>query len=168
MAALNIPVGASRVEKEKVKYAGELIERMKARNKKILLPIDHRVVRSLDDIKNVEVTVGNEIGNGLIGIDIGPKTVALYANELAKAKTVFWNGPMGIFETTEYAQGTFAIAKILANMPDATTIVGGGDSAAAMQASGYAGQVTHISTGGGASLEFLQGDKLPGVEALRP
>jgi phosphoglycerate kinase len=168
LAAQNISVGISRVEKDKVKYAGELIERMKARNKRIVLPVDHLVVKSLTDSQNAQVTSTVAIPADMMGVDIGPKTAELFAKELRNAKTVFWNGPMGIFETPAFAKGTFAIAKNLAELEGATTIVGGGDSAAAIHASGYADKVTHISTGGGASLEFLQGDKLPGVEALRP
>ncbi len=168
LAAQDVAVGASRVEKEKVKYAGELIKRIDARNKKILFPIDHRVVPKLEATKDLTSTKSAAIGNGLIGVDIGPRTADLYRAEISRAKTVFWNGPMGIFETKEYAQGTFAIAKAMAELEGANTIVGGGDSAAAINASGYADKVTHISTGGGASLEFLQGDKLPGIEALRP
>jgi phosphoglycerate kinase len=168
LAAKDVVIGASRVEKDKVKYARELIERIDARNKKLLLPIDHRVVPRLEAVTDVIVTPTSAIAEGLIGIDIGPRTADLYRAEISRAKTVFWNGPMGIFETKEYAQGTFSVAKALAEAKQATTIVGGGDSAAAINASGYGDQVTHNSTGGGASLEFLQGDKLPGVEALRP
>jgi phosphoglycerate kinase len=167
LAAQKIPVGASRVEKEKVKYAAELIERMIARNKPLILPVDHMVVEKFDDPSTLKITSSVVIGDGLIAIDIGPKSQELFRKTIKSAKTVFWNGPMGVFETPEFAAGTFAVAAQLAEMPDSVTIVGGGDSAAAIQASGYADKVTHISTGGGASLEFLQGDKLPGVEALR-
>jgi phosphoglycerate kinase len=167
LAAQGVAVGASRVEKDKLKYAGELMGRMSARNKRLLLPIDHHVVKKLDDTANVQVTSTSAIPEGMIAVDIGPKTAELFRKELSRAKTVFWNGPMGIFETPAYAEGTFAVAKALSELTDATTIVGGGDSAAAINASGYSDKVTHISTGGGASLEFLQGDKLPGIEALR-
>ncbi|MCB0351557.1 MAG: phosphoglycerate kinase, partial [Bdellovibrionales bacterium] len=159
--------GGSRVEKDKLKYTAELIERMKARGKQIILPVDHKVVKSIDDVDSMRVTPTVAIDDDLIGVDIGPKTAELFRKELAKAKTVFWNGPMGIFENMAYAGGTYAVAKALAELEGATTIVGGGDSAAAINASGFGGKVTHISTGGGASLEFLQGDKLPGIEALR-
>jgi phosphoglycerate kinase len=168
LAAENISVGASRVEKEKVKYTAELIARMRMREKKLLLPIDHKTVTKIEATDSLAVTSSAAIPAGLMGVDIGPKTAELYRKELQSARTVFWNGPMGIFETKAYADGTFALAKALSELKDATTIVGGGDSAAAINASGYGDQVTHISTGGGASLEFLQGDKLPGVEALRP
>lgn len=166
LAAQNVEVGRSLVEKDKVKYAADLIGRMQARNKKLLLPIDHRAVSEIKQPNTLKVTAGEALCASDIGIDIGPKTAELYRKEIANAKTIFWNGPMGIFETPEYAQGTFAVAKALAET-SGVTIVGGGDSAAAINASGYADQVTHISTGGGASLEFLQGDKLPGVEAVR-
>jgi phosphoglycerate kinase len=102
-----------------------------------------------------------------MGVDIGPKTRELYAAEIKRAKTIFWNGPMGIFETPEFSEGTFAVARAITESK-AVSVVGGGDSAAAAEASGLAEKFSHISTGGGASLEYLQGDKLPGIEALRP
>lgn len=167
LAAQDVSIGRSRIEKEKIKYARDLVERMKARNKRILLPVDHKVVTSLDAPETLKTTPTLAIDDGWLGVDIGPKTVELFRKEMARAKTVFWNGPMGIFETKAFSEGTFAIARVMSELTDATTIVGGGDSAAAIKASGYGDKVTHISTGGGASLEFLQGDKLPGVEALR-
>jgi phosphoglycerate kinase len=100
-------------------------------------------------------------------VDIGPKTIELFNQELKKAKTVFWNGPMGVFENPQFSKGTFAIAETLASLTDSKTIVGGGDTASAAEASGFADKMTHISTGGGASLEYLQGEKLPGLEVLR-
>lgn len=167
LAAQDIKLGQSRVEKDKLKYARELLARIDARKKKILLPLDHQIVTKFDSAKDLKTTSTSAIPDGWMGVDIGPKTTALFCNELVRAKTVFWNGPMGIFETAEFSKGTFAVARALAELKEATTIVGGGDSAAAINASGFADQVTHISTGGGASLEFLQGDKLPGIEALR-
>lgn len=160
------PVGKSLVEEDRVRYAKEMIERIKARDKTILLPVDHVVTTSLKDTKSARVTSGVGINETEMGVDIGPKTIALYEAALREAGTIFWNGPMGVFETPEFARGTFAIAKTLAESKG-TKIVGGGDSAAAAEASGYASQMTHISTGGGASLEYLQGDKLPGLEVLR-
>ncbi len=167
LAAQKVAVGSSLVEKDKVKYAGDLFERVKARDKKIVLPVDHKIVTKIDSASDLKTTATPAIPSGWLGVDIGPKTVELFRRELQNAKTVFWNGPMGVFETRAFADGTFAVAKALTEIPHATTVVGGGDSAAAIKASGYADQVTHISTGGGASLEFLQGDKLPGIEALR-
>lgn len=166
LAAKNISTGKSLVEKDKVKFATELMQRAEARNKKILLPLDHKITQDIKDTKNTKITEGVSIPEGWMGVDIGPKTIAEYAKEIAKAKTIFWNGPMGIFETPEFAQGTFGIARAISES-NSVSVVGGGDSAAAAQASGVADKFTHISTGGGASLEFLRGDKLPGVEAMR-
>jgi phosphoglycerate kinase len=168
LAAQDVKIGSSRVEKDKLKYAKELLARIASRNKKILLPVDHQIVTKFDSAADLKTTSTSAIPDGWMGVDIGPKTIAMYANELQKAKTVFWNGPMGVFETPEFAKGTFAVARALSELQNATTIVGGGDSAAAINASGFADKVSHISTGGGASLEFLQGDRLPGIEALRP
>jgi phosphoglycerate kinase len=159
-------VGKSLVEEDKVKYARELIERIKARKKTLLLPVDHVITGSITDTKNIDTTKDANIPDGKMGVDIGPKTISQYTAALKEAKTVFWNGPMGVFETQEFSKGTFALAKIIAET-NAMKIIGGGDSAAAAEASGYADKMTHISTGGGASLEYLQGDKLPGLEVLR-
>ena len=115
-----------------------------------------------NEYRKIEKEVEKEMG-----LDIGPKTIKLYTALLEKAATVFWNGPMGVFEDPAFSEGTFAVAKVMAQSKG-TTIVGGGDSAAAAEASGFADQMTHISTGGGASLEYLQGEKLPGLEILRP
>jgi phosphoglycerate kinase len=166
LAAQNHTIGKSLVERDRIKFAGELIARAEARRKRLLLPIDHRITQDFKDTSNVKVTENASIPEGWMGIDIGPRTAALYANELQRAKTIFWNGPMGVFEVPEFAQGTFAIARAITET-QAVTIVGGGDSAAAAQASGLADKFSHISTGGGASLEFLQGEKLPGVEVMR-
>lgn len=167
LAAKKLSVGQSLVEKDKVKFAGELIQRMEARGKKLLLPVDHVVVPSFEKVTERRTTEGDAISEGWMGVDIGPKTLSLFAQEIARARTVFWNGPMGVFETKELSDGTFGVAKAMAENTAAMTIVGGGDSAAAANASGYANQMSHISTGGGASLEYLQGEKLPGIEALR-
>lgn len=158
-------IGKSRVEEDKIRYAKEMIERIEARNKTLLLPVDHVVSSGLAD-KNARTTSGITIGDSDMGLDIGPKTVKNFSALIQEAGTIFWNGPMGVFETAEFSKGTFAIAKAIAENKG-TRIVGGGDSAAAAEASGYASQMTHISTGGGASLEYLQGDKLPGLEILR-
>jgi phosphoglycerate kinase len=144
-----------------------MIKRIEARGKKIMLPIDHVIANDFLAPSKVETTQDATIPAGFMGMDIGPKTRELYRKELQKAKTVFWNGPMGVFERAEFSKGSFGVAETLSQLTEALTIVGGGDSAAAAEASGYAGQMTHISTGGGASLEYLQGDKLPGLEVLR-
>lgn len=167
LAAKKLSIGQSLIEKDKVKFAGELIQRMEARGKKLLLPVDHVVVPSFEKVTERRTTEGDAISEGWMGVDIGPKTLNLFAQEIARARTVFWNGPMGVFETKELSDGTFGVAKAMAENTAAMTIVGGGDSAAAANASGYANQMSHISTGGGASLEYLQGEKLPGIEALR-
>ena len=159
-------VGKSLVEQDKVKYAKEMIDRISARDKTLLLPVDHLVTKSISDSKNTRITSGPSMNADELGVDIGPQTIKNYAIALHEAATIFWNGPMGIFETKEFSKGTFAIAKAVAES-SGFKIVGGGDSAAAAEASGYANQMTHISTGGGASLEYLQGDKLPGLEILR-
>jgi phosphoglycerate kinase len=166
LAAQNHPVGRSLVEKDKIKFAAELLKRAEVRGKKILLPADHVVTKDIKDTKNIRTTDSVAIDPDWMGVDIGPKTIALYSAELKRAKTVFWNGPMGVFETPEFSKGTFAIAKAITET-SAITIVGGGDSASAAHSSGFAEKFSHISTGGGASLEFLQGEKLPGIEALR-
>jgi len=166
LAAQNISVGSSKIEKDKISLAKELLGRLDARKKKILLPVDHVIVERLEkDAPSKICDVA--IPAGFMGVDIGPKTIELFSQELKKAGTVFWNGPMGVFEMPPFSKGSFKIAEVLADST-AVTVVGGGDSAAAVNASGFANKMTHISTGGGASLEYLQGDKLPGIEALRP
>lgn len=166
LKAKGLPVGKSLVEAEKLNYARELIARVDARNKTLLLPVDHKVT---DDFNGTRCKSTADVGieEGFMGIDIGPQTVKNYTAAIREAKTIFWNGPMGVFEKPAFAEGTFAVAKAMAENTDAFRIVGGGDSAAAAELSGYAGKMTHISTGGGASLEYLQGDKLPGLEVLR-
>ncbi|OYZ17624.1 MAG: phosphoglycerate kinase [Bdellovibrio sp. 28-41-41] len=157
-------VGKSRVEEDKVKYAKELLARIDARNKTILLPVDHVVTTNITDTANAKVK--KELGEGEMGVDIGPETLKNFSALIKESGTVFWNGPMGVFETPEFSKGTFGMAKVIAESKG-TKIIGGGDSAAAAEQSGFASQMTHISTGGGASLEYLQGDKLPGLEVLR-
>jgi phosphoglycerate kinase len=159
------PVGKSLVETEKINYARELLARCEARNKTVLLPVDHMITQDLAS-GHGELTKDANIPEGWAGVDIGPQTIRNFSAAISKAGTVFWNGPMGVFEKPEFSKGSFAIAKALAESP-CNKIVGGGDSAAAAEASGYASKMTHISTGGGASLEYLQGDRLPGLEVLR-
>lgn len=167
LKAQNVPVGKSRVETDKVKYAKEMIDRMEARGKTLLLPVDHVVSTDFGNVANKQITPSAGIDEHNMGLDIGPKTIKNFTAALDKAATVFWNGPMGVFENPAFSEGTFAVAKALANS-NGVKIVGGGDSAAAAVLSGYADKMTHISTGGGASLEYLQGEKLPGLEILRP
>lgn len=162
-----ISVGKSLVENDKLDLAKNLIDEAKAKKFKLLLPVDHVMAESPDSTgtKTADVT---QTPDNMMGLDIGPKSVALFSKEIAAAKTIVWNGPMGMFEKPQFAQGTLGIAKAVAaaTQAGATSIVGGGDSVAAVEQSGVAKQISHISTGGGASLEFLAGEKLPGVEAL--
>ncbi|MFP5519076.1 MAG: phosphoglycerate kinase [Bdellovibrionia bacterium] len=166
LKAKGLPVGKSLVEEDKLRYAREMIERIEARNKTILLPVDHLITQSISDTQGAKYTTSAGIEEGWMGVDIGPETLKRYSAALNEAGTIFWNGPMGVFETPEFAKGTFGVAKAIAESKG-VKVVGGGDSAAAAEASGYASQMTHISTGGGASLEYLQGDRLPGLEVLR-
>lgn len=159
-------VGKSLVEEDKIRYAKEMIERIEVRNKTLLLPVDHVVTQSLADTSGSKTTTGVSIDDGWMGVDIGPTTIRQYSAALKEAGTIFWNGPMGVFETPAFAKGTFGVAQAIAES-NGVKIVGGGDSASAAHASGYADKMTHISTGGGASLEYLQGDRLPGLEILR-
>ncbi|MBL7542918.1 MAG: phosphoglycerate kinase [Bdellovibrionaceae bacterium] len=157
-------VGKSRVEDDKVKYARELLERIDARNKTVLLPVDHVVTTGIADTANASVK--KSFSDIEMGVDIGPESIRNFSALIKEAGTIFWNGPMGVFETPEFSKGTFALAKVIAESKG-MKIIGGGDSAAAAEQSGFADKMTHISTGGGASLEYLQGDKLPGLEVLR-
>lgn len=165
LKAQGLPVGKSLVEADKLNYAREMLARVEARRKSILLPIDHVVVPSFDSNEYM-VTPDISIPEGMMALDIGPKSIRNFTTAIAAAKTIFWNGPMGVFERPVFNKGTFALAEALAKNTG-LRIVGGGDSAAAAEASGFSDQMSHISTGGGASLEYLQGDKLPGLEVLR-
>jgi phosphoglycerate kinase len=160
-------VGKSRVEEDKLDLAREILKNAKARNVKILLPLDH-VVADRIDLNAITRIIdrGQPIPDNMMGLDIGPKTIEEYSDEISRSRTIIWNGPMGVFEVSPFSKGTFKIAHAIADNPGAISIVGGGDSVAAVHAAGVADKMTHISTGGGASLEFLEGKKLPGVEAL--
>lgn len=160
-------VGKSLVEADKVDLALAALKKAKDKGVNFLLPVDNVVCQTIDFAAGTvgELKVMEGIEDGWAGVDIGPKTVELYKNEIAKSKTILWNGPMGVFEIKECAKGTFAIAEAVAKS-DAISIVGGGDSVKAVKKSGYAKDVTFISTGGGASLEFLEGKQLPGVAVL--
>ena len=163
LQARGVAVGASRVEKDKIDVARRILERARA---EVLLPVDH-VVAS-EPKGGIPTQVVSTIPDGQLGLDIGPKTSELYRQRIVGAQTIFWNGPMGMFEVSEYAAGTRAVADALveATRHGAQTVVGGGDSAAAIAEFGLADKVTHVSTGGGASLEFLEGRELPGVKVL--
>jgi phosphoglycerate kinase len=163
-----LPVGKSLVENDKLDLARDLLEEAKKRNFRLLLPVDHVLAESPEATAAVKTTDIRDTPENLMGLDVGPKTIAEFSTEIAKAKTIVWNGPLGMFEKPAFAQGTLAMARAVAKATEAgaTSIVGGGDSVAAVERSGVANQISHISTGGGASLEFLSGEKLPGVEAL--
>ena len=164
LAARGEPTGNSRVEADKVAVAEQILKAASARKVDLLLPIDHVVADQFDEKAKPQVV--GELREGAMGLDIGPKTSKVYADRIDVAKTVFWNGPMGVFEWESFAYGTNAVAKAVAAC-SGDTIVGGGDSVAALAASGLASEVTHVSTGGGASLELMEGKILPGVRALQ-
>ncbi len=156
-------VGNSLLEEDRVELAKNLMEEA---GDKLLLPVDNVVADDFSNDANSKVVPADEIPDGWEGLDVGPATVEKYAKELEKAKTVVWNGPMGVFEFENFAKGTIGVCEAIANIDGATTIIGGGDSAAAAQSLGYGDKFSHISTGGGASLEFLEGNELPAVAAL--
>ena len=158
-----VKIGNSLCEEEKLDLAKSLVEKAKSQNVKLMLPVDNVSATSTDE--NAEIRVGEGVDDGFAGFDIGPKTIEAYEKELEKAKTVIWNGPLGMFEIERFAKGTNSIAEKLAEI-DAITIIGGGDSAAAIEKAGLSSKMSHVSTGGGASLEFLEGKKLPGIECL--
>ncbi len=158
-------IGKSLLEEDKIELAKNLLEKAEEKNVKLLLPVDTLIADVFNNDANTDVVKTGEIPDTWQGLDIGPKTRELFASEIKKAKTVVWNGPMGVFEMPTFAEGTKAIAKAMAEC-GGTTIVGGGDSAAAVESMGFGDKISHISTGGGASLEFLEGKELPGVKAL--
>ena len=162
-----LPVGKSLVENDKLDLARGLIAEARNRNFRLLLPVDHVLAESPDS-GATRIADIKDTPEGWMGLDVGPKTISQFSSEISKARTIVWNGPLGMFEKPAFAQGTLAMARAVAaaTVAGATSIVGGGDSVAAVEQSGVAGQISHISTGGGASLEFLAGEKLPGVEAL--
>ncbi len=162
-----LPIGKSLVENDKLDLARDLLAEAKRRNFRLVLPVDHVLAESFDSAAT-RVTDIASTPEGWMGLDIGPKTIDQFSREISTARTIVWNGPLGMFEKPAFAQGTLAIARAVAaaSSKGATSIVGGGDSVAAVEQSGLASQISHISTGGGASLEFLAGEILPGVEAL--
>jgi len=161
-----VDIGSSRYEKDVADTAKVILEKAKEKDVELLLPIDHIVCDNIDAPQNIKTTDGAGIEQGFMGVDIGPKTIALYVEKLKKAKTIVWNGPMGIFEKDPFAEGTKSMAEAIA-ASSAVSVVGGGDSAAAAQKFGVQDRISHISTGGGASLEYLEGKILPGIAALQ-
>ena len=167
LKALGEQVGKSLVEEDKLELAKQLLQETKTRKLKFLLPVDHLAADKIDVNAHVtKVDQGQPIPPNLMALDIGPKTIELFSEEISRARTIVWNGPMGVFEVSPFSRGTFQVARAVADNAGATSIVGGGDSVSAVRSAGVADKITHISTGGGASLEFLEGKKLPGVEAL--
>ena len=165
LKAEGFQIGKSLVEEEQIGFSLNLLEKAKGKIK-FLLPSDHIAAERMDVQAKREIVKNDKIPSGWVCLDIGPETVKTFSEEIQSAKTIVWNGPMGVFEMEPFSQGTFAIAKAIANS-SAFSVVGGGDSVAAVNQSGVADRISHISTGGGASLEFLEGKKLPGIEALR-
>jgi phosphoglycerate kinase len=161
------PVGKSLVEEDKLERARQLMQQAQKRKVKLLLPTDHIVAAKVDaQAPNRAIEPGQPFPADMMALDIGPSSAAEFEEEIFRARTIVWNGPLGVFELAPFAKGTFKIAHAVADNAAATSIVGGGDSVAAVHAAGVADKIKHISTGGGASLEFLEGKKLPGVEAL--
>ena len=166
LAVEGVPIGKSRVEADKLDVARRALEAARRLGKDVVLPIDHVVATEAIPSSVAREVAERAIPAGMMGLDIGPRTRALYAEHLRAAKTILWNGPMGLFEIPAFAAGTRSIAETMAKCRDASTVVGGGDSAAAVHAFGLAEKMSHVSTGGGATLEFLEGRDLPGIKAL--
>lgn len=164
--SLGYTVGKSICEEDKLDLAQDLMKKAKEKNVKLVLPVDNVIAKEIAPDAENKIIDSDNIPDEWEGLDIGPKTIELFKEKLKNAKTVIWNGPVGFSEYEIFANGTRQIAKALAELEDAITIIGGGDSAAAVEKLGYADKITHISTGGGASLEFLEGKKLPGIECL--
>jgi 3-phosphoglycerate kinase len=162
--AAGVPIGKSRVEEDKLDLARQLVVEAEKHNVQLRLPIDHVVAMAPDRPDTVETVV--EIPPDMMGLDIGPRTIEDFIARLASAKTVIWNGPLGFFEHEAFAAGTMRVGEALANLSGATSIIGGGDTAAAVGHQPWSSRFTHISTGGGATLEYLEGKELPGVKAL--
>ena len=162
LKAQGVNTGASKFEEDKLDLAKDLLAKA---NGKLVLPVDSLCAKAFEDVPGVAKDV-DKFADDDMGLDIGPKTLDLFAKELAGAKTVVWNGPMGVFEFANFNKGTIGVCELLANLEDAATIIGGGDSAAAAEQLGYANKVSHISTGGGASLEYLEGKELPGIACV--
>jgi len=166
--AMGLPIGNSLLEEDKVELAGSLLKKAKANNIEIMLPVDSVVGREFKADTENKVVPQDGIEDGWMALDIGPKSAELFGDEIKKAKTVIWNGPMGVFEMDAFAKGTFAVAGAMSTATEhgAITIIGGGDSASAIKKAGLEEKVSHVSTGGGASLEYLEGKELPGITSL--
>lgn len=164
--AMGYSVGKSFVEEDKLDLAKSILDQAKEKNVKLILPVDTLVAPDMKDGYPRKVVSCKEIPDDLMGLDIGDETIKEIKEELKDARTVIWNGPAGVFELEDFSKGTFAIAEILANLDQALTVIGGGDSASAVEKSGYEDKISHISTGGGASLELIEGKKLPGIECI--
>jgi phosphoglycerate kinase len=158
-------IGSSLVEEDKVEYAKDMMQRAEAKGVKFLIPVDHIVADRFSSEAEPITTKDQNIPDGYMGLDIGPKTSEIFKGAISIAKTIVWNGPMGVFEFVNFAKGTTSVAEAMSKV-DGTTVIGGGDSAAAVNQLGFGEKMTHVSTGGGASLEFLEGKLLPGIEAL--
>jgi 3-phosphoglycerate kinase len=165
MKVKNIDIGSSRVEQEMIDTAKAILQKAKTKGVEIVLPIDHVVTDNIEAASNIKISDGESIDEGFMGVDIGPKSINLFIEEIKTAKTIVWNGPVGIFENDRFASGTKALAYAIAES-DAVSVIGGGDTAAAVAKFNVADKMSHISTGGGASLEYLEGKALPGVAAL--
>jgi phosphoglycerate kinase len=165
LRAGNYSVGSSLVEEDKIEYAKDMMQKAESKGVKFLIPVDHIIADRFSSEAEPVVTESQAIPDGYMGLDIGPRTAEMYKGAVSTAKTIIWNGPMGVFEFANFAKGTIAVAEAM-SVVDATTVIGGGDSAAAVNQLGFGDKMTHISTGGGASLEFLEGKLLPGIEAL--
>lgn len=166
LKAKGIAIGKSLIEDEMITTAQTVIKKAAEAGVKIYLPIDHVATQEFSADAASENTTGEALGAEWMGMDIGPKSVTLFKNALSGVKTVFWNGPMGVFEFPKFSIGTTAIAETLAGLQGATTVIGGGDSVSAVKKAKLADKMSHISTGGGASLELVEGKELPGVKAL--
>ncbi len=164
-AAKGLPIGDSLLEDEKVELAGQILKQAEEVGVEFLLPVDNVVADAFDANANTKLVGEDGIEDGWMALDIGPETVKLFSETIASARTVVWNGPMGCFEMTPFADGTMGIVKAVADA-DCVSIIGGGDSVSAVKKSGFADRMTHVSTGGGASLEFMEGKELPGIAAL--
>ena len=158
-------IGSSKLDKDGLDTAKQALDKAAKKKIPILLPVDHIVADKFDASANTK-TVGEDIPDGWMALDIGPKTVKLFEDKLKDAKTIIWNGPLGVFEMDKFAKGTEEIAKFIASLKGVTSIIGGGDTAAAVAKFKVDGKMSHVSTGGGASLEYLEGNGLPGIDAL--